>query len=179
MTNESPQVHLPGRIFRRGSRWWWKVQLPGEARPRGRALKPEGARLATTDRRAAQEIAFAMWQEAIRTETEARMKMQEAAKVQQLRAKLEEKSKALANLMDRARARVKAETAARAKLEAELNRLRSQIPRTVACECCGRHVLEHHLHRIDSGQRLCRTCWDALVKEEQRQEAKRRFLCPA
>lgn len=179
MANVSPQVKLPGRMFRKKNRWWWQVQLPGEERPRSRALKPEGSRVATTDRAAAQEIAFAMWQEAVQAEAETRVKEQQAAKAQQLKAKLRERAKALEELMEKTRAKAKAEAAARAKLEAELKRLRKETPRTAPCECCARQTPERDLHRIDSGQRLCRACLQALRKEKLRQDAKRRLLCPA
>jgi hypothetical protein len=179
MANESPQVKLPGRIFRKGSRWWWNVQLPGEGGPRSRALKPEGSRLGTTDRRSAAQIALTMWQDAIRAENAAKIKAQEAAKALRLKTQFYEKKKALTKQLEDAEARAKAEATARAKLEAELDSLRNQVPRTAACECCGQRVPERDLRRIDSGQRLCRTCLDALHREAQRQEAKRRFLCPA
>lgn len=179
MTNESPSVRLPGRLFRKGSRWWWRVQLPGETSPRSRALKPEGSRAATTDRHSAEEIAFAMWQDAIRAEAEARIKAQEAAKAQRLKTRFQAETKALTELMESTKAKAKAEAATRAKLEAELNRLRNQVSRRSACECCGRQVPEHDLRPIDSGQRLCPTCLDALRKETRRLEAGRRLLCPA
>jgi hypothetical protein len=179
MANESPQVKLPGRMFRKKTRWWWKVQLPGETKTYSRALKPEGSRTATTDRATAQEIAFAMWQDAVRAEAERRIKHQQAAKAQQLRTKLRERAKALEELMEKAKAKAKAEAAARAKLEAELKRLRKKDQQTVPCECCRHEHPEGDLHQIDSGQRLCRNCRQALEKEKLRQEAKRRFLCPA
>ena len=95
MATQSPEVKLPGKLFRKKSRWWWTVQLPGEARPRSRALKPEGSRVATTDRRQAQEIAFAMWEQAVRTETEAKVKdIEEKIKT------LQEMKHALLHLID-------------------------------------------------------------------------------
>jgi len=179
MANESPQVKLPGRMFRKKTRWWWHVQLPGEKAPRSRALKPPESRVATTDRRAAQEIALALWQDAIRAEAAARVKEREATKAQQLRAKLRESTKALTQLMDSTKAQAKAEATARAQLEAELKTLKRKVPKTAACHCCGGAVPQGALQRIDSGQRLCPTCLAAFRKEEQREEAKRRFLCPA
>jgi len=178
MANESPQVKLPGRMFRKKTRWWWQVQLPGEVKPRSRALKPEGSRTATTERTTAQEIAFAMWQDALRAEAEKRIKERHAARTQQLRAKLRDSSKALEELMEKAKVKAKAEAAARAKLEAELKLLRKKQQQTAPCECCHRRSAAGDLHRIDSGQRLCSTCRQALEKEKLRQQAKRRPLCP-
>ena len=40
---------LPGTIYRNKKRYWWKVQLPGEDKPKARPLKPVGSRYATTD----------------------------------------------------------------------------------------------------------------------------------
>jgi len=56
---------IPGTIYRNGSRWWWRVRLPGEAKPKARPLRPAGARYATQDRAVAEEVAKAMWEEAI------------------------------------------------------------------------------------------------------------------
>jgi ElaB/YqjD/DUF883 family membrane-anchored ribosome-binding protein len=156
----------------------WKVQLPGEEKPRSRALKPEGSRTATTDRATAQEIAFALWQNAVRAETEKRIKERQAAKEQQLKAKLRERAQALEELMEKAKTKAKAEAAARAKLEAELKLLRKKGQPMASCECCRAQSPENDLRRIDSGQRLCPACRQALEKEKLRQEAKRRFLCP-
>ena len=179
MADESPQVRLPGQMFRRKTRWWWKVQLPGETSPRSRALKPEGKRQATTDRREAQEIAFALWQNAIRAETEEAVKAREAAKAENLKAKFQERARAMAEIMEKARAQAKAEATARTKLEAQLQTLKDCPPHSASCECCGDRVPHRDLRRIDTGQQLCPVCLQALHKEEQRQEAKHRFLCPA
>lgn len=48
---------LPGTIYARNGRYWWKVQLPGEDKPIARPLKNIGAKFATTDRLAAIECA--------------------------------------------------------------------------------------------------------------------------
>lgn len=42
-------THLPGSLYQRNRRWWWKVQLPGEDKPKARPLKPIGSRYAMTD----------------------------------------------------------------------------------------------------------------------------------
>jgi chromosome segregation ATPase len=56
---------LPGTVFKRGKRWWWKVQLPGEPREKARSLIPEGERCGVTSLKKAAEVALAMWQRAI------------------------------------------------------------------------------------------------------------------
>jgi hypothetical protein len=81
MAEESDKVTLPGSLFRKKSRWWWKVKLPGESRQKPRSLKPEGSRWGTTDRDEAEEIARAMWQRAI--ETKARLRAESPAEAGQ------------------------------------------------------------------------------------------------
>ena len=53
---------LPGSIYLNRNRWWWKVKLPGENKPKARPLKPVGARFATPDRNVAEEVAREIWQ---------------------------------------------------------------------------------------------------------------------
>jgi len=173
MATQSPEVKLPGKVFRKKNRWWWTVQLPGEKRPRSRALKPEGSRVATTDRRQAQKIAFAMWEQAVRADTEAKIKTQESVKIQRLKAKFQAQAKALTQLMNKAKAQAKTEASARAKIETELSRLRARPQRTTACHCCGRAATPQTLQQIDSGQRLCTTCLEALRREIRDQQGRR------
>ncbi len=166
--NESPQATLPGRLFRKQTRWWWSVQLPGEKSTRSRALKPDGARCATTDRQLAEEIAFRLWQEAVRAEAVAAAMAQEATRMQRLRLHFREKTRTLKDLIATAEARAEAETAGRLQLQARLNNLRDP-PQTAVCECCGRSALQSELQAIDSGQRLCRRCLDDLRQATQQQ----------
>jgi hypothetical protein len=174
MANESPLIRLPGRLYRKQAGWWWNVQLPGEKSPRDRALRPEGARRATTDRRLAEEIAFHLWQQAVRVEAIAEARAQEAARMPPLRAHFREKVKALRDVIASAEARAEAETAERAKLEVKLNSLRNQLSQMAPCECCGRSVPQSELQPIDSGQSLCRSCTDNLHRAAQRQSFQER-----
>jgi len=169
--NQSPHVRLPGRMFRRRGRWWWKVQLPGQAAPRSRALRPEGSRYATSDRQLAEEIAFGIWQEAVRAQTEAKVKLEHAAQTQRLKLRYRKRMNALKDVIDGAEARAEAETAARARLQAKLDDLRHQAPPTTPCECCGSRVPDDQLQRIDSGQRLCASCLDMLRQAARRRSA--------
>ncbi|MBN1509291.1 MAG: hypothetical protein JW955_20770 [Sedimentisphaerales bacterium] len=169
MINESPQARLPGRVYRKRGRWWWEVQLPGEQSPRSRALTPDGPRSATTDRQRVDEIAFRLWEEALRAQTRALVMAEQAARIQQLRLQFREKARALRDVIARAEARAEAETAERARLEVKLNGLRNQLTQMVSCGCCGRSVPESELQPIDSGQRLCRTCMNDLHRVTQRQ----------
>ncbi|MHC4962832.1 MAG: hypothetical protein ACYSOL_00950 [Planctomycetota bacterium] len=54
---------LPGSLYQRNRRWWWKVQLPGENKPKARPLKPVGSRYATTDYAVAVECAKCLLQQ--------------------------------------------------------------------------------------------------------------------
>jgi hypothetical protein len=38
---------VPGNIYLNKKRWWWKVRLPGEDKPKARPLIPEGGTIAT------------------------------------------------------------------------------------------------------------------------------------
>jgi integrase len=54
---KSSQKDLPGTIYQNKNRYWWKVQLPGEDKPRARPLKPVNSKYATTDYGVAVECA--------------------------------------------------------------------------------------------------------------------------
>jgi hypothetical protein len=56
---------LPGSLYQRNSRWWWKAQLPGDEKTKARPLKPVGCRYATTDWLVAVEVARNLYQEHI------------------------------------------------------------------------------------------------------------------
>lgn len=66
---KSSRLNLPGSLYQRNGRWWWKVQLPGETTPKGRALRPAGSKLATTDFQVAAAIAENILQEALYLKT--------------------------------------------------------------------------------------------------------------
>lgn len=66
MANRKNTSHnLPGTLYERNGRWWWKVQLAGETKPQGRPLKAPGSKFATTDRALAIELAKNLYQQAI------------------------------------------------------------------------------------------------------------------
>ena len=56
---------LPGTIYLNKNRYWWKVQLPGDEKPKARPLKPAGCRYATTDWLVAVEVARNLYQDHI------------------------------------------------------------------------------------------------------------------
>ena len=103
MTKKTFKVGLPGDLYQKNNRWWWKVKLPGKRRLKERGLKPKGARFATTDRAEGEAIAVAMWESAIRKEVQAEARAK-------ARAKADAAAKELARLESEA-----AETVARMK----------------------------------------------------------------
>jgi len=105
MTEKSFKVTLPGSLYEKNNRWWWKVKLPGETRVRARGLKPKGARFAAADRDEAEKVAREMWESAIRAEVQA-----------QVGAKAREKAEASPEEMAKVKAEA-AETVARMKSE--------------------------------------------------------------
>ena len=56
-------ANLPGSLYQRNGRWWWKVRLPGEEKTKAQPLKPVGSRYATTDYAVAVECARQLLQE--------------------------------------------------------------------------------------------------------------------
>jgi integrase len=52
---------LPGCLYQRNGRWYWKVQLPGEPKFKMRPLVPKGGCFATKDRGVAEQIAREMF----------------------------------------------------------------------------------------------------------------------
>jgi len=92
-SKDTARVTLPGRMFKKAGRWWWSVQLPGEARCRARALRGPEERVATSDRRTAETAALTLWQEAVIRETQAEI-------LADARTQSAEKSRAYAFLVD-------------------------------------------------------------------------------
>lgn len=118
MTEKSFKVALPGSLYEKKSRWWWKVKLPGETRISARGLKPKGARFATADRDEAEKVAREMWESAIRAEVQAQV---QASAGEKAKASSEETAKVKAEAAETV-ARMKSEILgmiARAKAECE------------------------------------------------------------
>jgi len=90
---DTARVTLPGRMYKKAGRWWWSVQLPGEARCRARALRGPEERFATSDRCTAETAALNLWQEAVIRKAQAEITVD--VKTQSL-----EKSRAYAFLID-------------------------------------------------------------------------------
>jgi len=56
---------LPGCLYSRNGRWYWKIQLPGEPRFKMRPLIPKGSHFATKDRGVAESLARDMFAKSV------------------------------------------------------------------------------------------------------------------
>ncbi|MHC4433048.1 MAG: hypothetical protein ACYTBS_14495 [Planctomycetota bacterium] len=121
MSKRPPKVALPGQMYQKKGRWWWKVRLPGEPRLRERALKPEGARFGAKTRKVAEEAAFEMWRLALGTEGEARgraeLKAESERKIARARAECREKIAASESALAEAERKLEVETNLRVEAE--------------------------------------------------------------
>jgi len=115
---ESFKVTLPGSLYCKNGRWWWKVKLPGESKTRARGLKPEGSRYATTDRDQAEDIARGLWESAIRSLVRAEAEAEADQKVKAMKKRLAEVEAESTETVTRTKAEV-LEMIARAKAECE------------------------------------------------------------
>jgi integrase len=66
-TAQTRHNELPGTVYLNKNRYWYKVQLPGEAKLAARPLVPHGSQYATTDYAVAVELAKNIYQQAIYT----------------------------------------------------------------------------------------------------------------
>ena len=65
--NDVPK--LPGSIYLNGSRYWWRVTLPGSTKVSQFPLKLKGSMFATKDRKTAEIVAADIWQNHLRKQT--------------------------------------------------------------------------------------------------------------
>ncbi len=83
MAQRRLKATLPGSIYKRGRRWWWRVKLPGEPKSKARSLRTEGQRYGVTNLKRAGAVALAMWQLAVEGQAERRAR--EAARIRAIR----------------------------------------------------------------------------------------------
>jgi hypothetical protein len=117
---EGPRITLPGELYQRADRWWWRVKLPGEDKARARPLKLEGAKAAVDDREAAGKIAFEMWEHAVQENAVRQIRLESTEKIERLKAQFLDKVRHFTELVETANARIEAQTKARAEAEAKL-----------------------------------------------------------
>jgi len=167
---EGFRITLPGKAYRRGNRWWWRVKLPGEDKARARPLKAAGAKAAATDIEEAERIAFEMWEQAVSEQAQMKARIESSESIERLKAQFLDKVRHFTEIVQNATAKAEAEVQARVEAEARLDELtRHTPPQTRACECCGlADVPATQLQRIDSGQFLCATCLTTLRRDAVR-----------
>ena len=163
MNGQPLKVSLPGTAYQRGQRWWWRVKLPGEDKPRARALKPEGGKSATKDRQTAARIAFKLWEQAVEEEAQRRARIDADEKISRLKAKFLHKmhdiSQVVNRLSDKEGIRIREE----ADEDIPATGSACDPEETGTCDCCGADdVAASSLQAIDSGQWLCPDCLAAL-----------------
>jgi hypothetical protein len=169
MDESVPRVTLAGRFRRRGKRWWWEVQLPGEDKAKARPLRPAEGKPATDDREMAERIALATWEQALRETAERQVREEADRKIAELQAQFLEKVQSFSLMVDDAMAKAEAATLAREELEARLNEATTVPLPARPCECCGAVDLSPaELTQISSGQWLCPDCMAALRDVGQR-----------
>lgn len=167
---ETLRVTLPGKAYQRGNRWWWCVKLPGEEKARSRPLKAQEAKVAVSDRKAAEAAALEIWEQAVREQAEKQTRAESSQTIARLKAQFLDKVRHFTKVVESANAKAQAEARARAEAEAKLKRIAEQRAlRTGSCECCGAAGLPvTKLRRIDSGQLLCPRCLEALRADASR-----------
>lgn len=190
------KITLPGRIYQRGTRWWWCTELPGDDKPKARPLKARGDRAATEDRARAEQIAFEMWEQAVADLAQRQVRIEADQKVAKLKAQFLEKIRDFSQVIERTTAKAEAEAKARAEAEARLKDIIAAagnpdfapIPQpqelamhpveTASCECCrGMDIPVSDLTPIDSGQLLCPDCLAALKMEAECLESPAQTRC--
>jgi len=186
MTDESLKTTLPGTFYQRGRRWWWRVQLPGEDKPKSRPLRRAGSRETATDKQEAAEIAAEMWQAAALLEAAEPAKAEAPKDAGKMTAPAVEpkaeareeaggtpapsvEAPAEAEPQDVARvAEVVEKAPAEMPVEPDRSEAPAELVRNAVCECCSRnHLLPSEVSRIDSGQLLCRDCLAELRRKVQ------------
>ena len=115
-----PRAPLPGELYQRADRWWWRVKLPGEDKAKARPLKLNGEKAAAEDRETAEKIAFEMWEHAVEENAARQIKLESTEKIERLKAQFLDKVRHFTELVETANAKIDAEAVARAEAEAKL-----------------------------------------------------------
>jgi hypothetical protein len=117
---QAPRAPLPGELYRRADRWWWRVKLPGEDKAKARPLKLDGAKADADVRETAERIAFEMWERAVEENVARQVKIDSTEKIERLKAQFLDKVRHFAELVETANAKMEAEAKARVEAEEKL-----------------------------------------------------------
>jgi hypothetical protein len=112
---------LPGDLYERSGRWWWRTRLPGESKAKARPLKTPETGEAVCDRDMAERIAVQLWEQAACENGTRQLTRDCAEKVERLKAQFLDKIRQLTVIVESANARALAEAQARTEIEARLN----------------------------------------------------------
>lgn len=159
-TTDGPmEAELPGTFYQRGRRWWWRVQLPGEDKPRSRALRPAGSRVTTTDRKVAMEVASEWWWSASQGPAAEQRQTETSDDVGESSATSGQTVKSTWATERADEPRAQEQSPVRSPVPAAFADTAPPLAGTATCECCGKnHLLTSDVSRIDSGQLLCTDC---------------------
>ena len=127
---QTPRVALPGELYQRADRWWWRVKLPGEDKAKARPLQAQGAAAAAHDRETAEKTAFEMWEHAVQENVTRQLRMESTEKIERLKAQFLDKVRHFTELVETANAKLEAEAKARAEAEAKLAQMAQAGPQT-------------------------------------------------
>lgn len=159
MKEQPLKVSLPGTAYQRGQSWWWRVKLPGEDRPRARALKPNGQKTTTKDFRTAAKVAFELWEQAVREDARKRVRVDADEKIARLKAKFLQKMHDVSQVANRLSDGDGAEVREKVNGNVQPTTGSCDAEGRVMCGCCeSRDVPPAALRPIDSGQLLCPEC---------------------
>jgi len=168
MTDEPRETTLPGTFYQRGSRWWWRVQLPGEDKPKSRPLRAAGSQETATDKTAALEIAAALWQSASNGAPKEPPDDETAGAVEATAASPAPEPSEEPAQEPVAEPQPAQEAPSAAPIDADAPETPAPETRTAVCECCSRnHLPGSDMCRIDSGQLLCPDCLAELRRKAE------------
>jgi hypothetical protein len=187
MIERQVRATLPGSIFKRGRRWWWKVQLPGETKAKSQPLIPEGERHGATNLKQANAVALAMWQLAVAREAE--RVAREKARIRAIRKAAMWKRKVRQARQEAEKAAAKQREALEEKIEAygqqaeswkqKLQEARAEVHKAVLVQKnrCARRMRAYKASAASARQRaIARISADAnKVIDRQRSEFERRI----
>lgn len=159
-TTDGPlETELPGTFYQRGSRWWWRVQLPGEDKPRSRGLRPARSRATTTDWKVAIGVASEMWQLALQGLAVEQPQTETSGDAGESAAMSREAVKAASAAGCADEPRAQEQGPVRSPVLAGPTDTAQPPAGTAICECCGKnHLPASDVSPIDSGQLLCTDC---------------------
>ena len=142
--------------------------MPGEDKPRARALKPKGQKTTTKDRETAAKVAFALWEQAVREDAREQVRTDTGEKIAILQTKLLQKMHDVSQVVNRLSEKDGVRGPGKANANVPPPGLSCDAKETGICDCCESHDVPFTtLQAIDSGQMLCPECLAELKAAAQ------------